>query len=80
MKNDIDNNSAIAAEPWRIREDALEPARAFLHETLFTLGNGWIGMRGTPDEGTTGGAGQTLEGTYLNGFHDTESIRYPENA
>jgi alpha,alpha-trehalose phosphorylase len=80
VKNDIDNNSAIAAEPWRIREDALEPARAFLHETLFTLGNGWIGMRGTPDEGTVGGAGQTLEGTYLNGFHDTESIRYPENA
>jgi alpha,alpha-trehalose phosphorylase len=78
--NDIDNNGAIAAEPWRIREAAFDPARAFLHETLFTLGNGWIGMRGTPDEGTRAGAGQTLEGTYLNGFHDTETIRYPENA
>jgi alpha,alpha-trehalose phosphorylase len=80
VKNDIDNNSAIAAEPWRIREAAFDPARAFLHETLFTLGNGYIGMRGTPDEGTAGAAGQTLEGTYLNGFHDTEAIRYPENA
>jgi alpha,alpha-trehalose phosphorylase len=79
-KNDIDNNSAIAAEPWRIRETVFDPARAFLHETLFTLGNGWIGMRGTPDEGTAGAAGQTLEGTYLNGFYDTEAIRYPENA
>jgi len=78
--NDIDNNGAIAAEPWRIREAAFDPARAFLHETLFTLGNGYIGMRGTPDEGTPGRAGQTLEGTYLNGFHDTEAIRYPENA
>ncbi|WP_371765816.1 glycoside hydrolase family 65 protein [Massilia sp.] len=78
--NDIDNNNGLAAEPWRIREDALESSRAFLHETLFTLGNGWIGMRGTPDEGTAGGAGDTLEGTYLNGFHDTEAIRYPENA
>jgi alpha,alpha-trehalose phosphorylase len=78
--NDIDNNHAIAAESWQIRETAYDPARAFLHETLFTLGNGWIGMRGTPDEGTAGGAGQTLEGTYLNGFHDTEAIRYPENA
>ena len=78
--NDIDNNSGLAAEPWRIREDTLESSRAFLHETLFTLGNGWIGMRGTPDEGTVGGAGDTLEGTYLNGFHDTEAIRYPENA
>jgi alpha,alpha-trehalose phosphorylase len=78
--NDIDNNNAIAAESWQIRETAYDPARAFLHETLFTLGNGWIGMRGTPDEGTAGGPGQTLEGTYLNGFHDTEAIRYPENA
>jgi alpha,alpha-trehalose phosphorylase len=79
-KNDIDNNGAIAAEPWRIREAAFDPARAFLHETLFTLGNGYIGMRGTPDEGTLDASGQTLEGTYLNGFHDTEPIRYPENA
>jgi alpha,alpha-trehalose phosphorylase len=36
-------------------------------------------MRGTPEEGQ-GAQGQTLEGTYLNGFHDTESIHYPENA
>jgi alpha,alpha-trehalose phosphorylase len=79
-KNDIDNNGAISAEPWRIREAAFDPARAFLHETLFTLGNGYIGMRGTPDEGTLDAPGQTLEGTYLNGFHDTEPIRYPENA
>ena len=78
--NDIENNGAIAAEPWRIREAAFDPARAFLHETLFTLGNGYIGMRGTPDEGTREGGGQTLEGTYLNGFYDTEAIRYPENA
>jgi len=80
VENDIDNNSMLAAEPWRIRETAFDPASAFLHETLFTLGNGWIGLRGTPDEGTAGAAGRTLEGTYLNGFYDTEPIRYPENA
>jgi alpha,alpha-trehalose phosphorylase len=80
VTNDIDNKSAIAAEPWRIVEGGVDPARAFLHETLFTLGNGYIGMRGTPEEGSTATAGQTLEGTYLNGFHETEPIRYPENA
>lgn len=80
MQNDIDNNAALAAEPWRIRETVYDPTRAFLHETLFTLGNGWIGLRGTPDEGTVGAPGATLEGTYLNGFYDTEPIRYPENA
>jgi alpha,alpha-trehalose phosphorylase len=82
VANDIDNIPALAPEPWCIRERALDPARAFLHETLFTLGNGYIGMRGTPEEGHgPGGVGAgTLEGTYLNGFHDTESIQYPENA
>lgn len=80
MTNDIDNNARIAAEPWRIREAGIDPARTFLHETLFTLGNGYIGMRGTPEEAPDAPAGQTLEGTYLNGFHDTETIRYPENA
>src|SRR5437763_10711965 len=80
MTDDIDNMSGIAAEPWRIRESGIDPARDFLHETLFTLGNGYIGMRGTPEEGGSAAAGQTLEGTYLNGFHETEPIRYPENA
>jgi len=83
MANDIDNiasaiGAGLPAEPWCIRERGIDPARRFLHETLFTLGNGYIGMRGTAEEG---GAGKdTLEGTYLNGFHDTESIHYPENA
>ncbi len=83
MENDIDNiPGGLEAEPWRIRERGIDPRRAFLHETLFTLGNGYIGMRGTPEEGHgPGGALQgTLEGTYLNGFHDTEAIHYPENA
>jgi alpha,alpha-trehalose phosphorylase len=78
VENDIDNIGALPAEPWCIRERGADPARRFLHETLFTLGNGYIGMRGTPEEGQ--GPGATLEGTYLNGFHDTESIHYPENA
>jgi len=79
VQNDIDNITALAAEPWCIRERGIDPARRFLHETLFTLGNGYIGMRGTPEEGRAA-AGETLEGTYLNGFHDTETIHYPENA
>jgi alpha,alpha-trehalose phosphorylase len=82
-KNDIDNITSapgIAAEPWCIRERSADPAARFLRETLFTLGNGYIGMRGTPEEGTTAPKGQTLEGTYLNGFYESEPIVYPENA
>jgi alpha,alpha-trehalose phosphorylase len=84
VTNDIDNKPsaqvAIAAEPWRIRESAYDAASGFLHETLFALGNGYIGLRGTPEEGGARTDGQTLEGSYLNGFHETEPIRYPENA
>jgi alpha,alpha-trehalose phosphorylase len=82
VQNDIDNMTALPAEPWCIRERGIDPDKRFLHETLFTLGNGYIGMRGTPEEGAEEGAAGagTLEGTYLNGFHETEAIHYPENA
>jgi len=66
----------VPAEPWRIRETTPLGPRAFLHETLFALGNGYIGLRGTHEEG--GAAG--LEGSYLNGFYENEAIHYPENA
>jgi alpha,alpha-trehalose phosphorylase len=79
VQNDIDIIAGLPADPWCIRERGIDPGRRFLHETLFALGNGYIGMRGTPEEGSAG-SGATLEGTYLNGFHDTEAIRYPENA
>lgn len=78
MVNDIDN-IALPPEPWRICERGIDPARSFLHETLFALGNGYIGLRGTHED-MPGQPGQTLEGSYLNGFHETESIHYPENA
>lgn len=69
----------MAAEPWRICERGIDPDRSFLHETLFALGNGYIGMRGTHED-MPGQPGRSLEGTYLNGFHETEAIHYPENA
>jgi alpha,alpha-trehalose phosphorylase len=67
----------LPADPWQLREEHYDPAHAALLETLFTLGNGYIGMRGTHEEGAPAGA---LEGTYLNGFYETEPIRYPETA
>jgi alpha,alpha-trehalose phosphorylase len=85
--NDIDTIASppgIAAEPWCIRERGVDASpyagRCFLNETLFTLGNGYIGMRGTREEGSAAPKGQTLEGTYLNGFYESEPIQYPENA
>jgi alpha,alpha-trehalose phosphorylase len=67
-------------DPWGIRESGFDTASHFLHETLFALGNGYIGLRGTFEEGYSGPAGTSLDGTYLNGFYESEPIVYPETA
>ena len=46
------------------------------NETLFTLGNGNLGFRGDTEEKN----GTVHKGTYINGFYDSESILYGENA
>jgi alpha,alpha-trehalose phosphorylase len=45
-------------------------------ETIFSTGNGYIGMRGNFDEG----APVSQNGTFVNGFHETWPIRYAEEA
>ncbi len=67
-------------DPWCLRESAYDTATNFLHETLFALGNGYIGLRGCHEEGYSGPAGTSLDGTYLNGFYESEPIAYPEAA
>jgi beta-phosphoglucomutase len=67
-------------EGWAITEDRFDVAANLLDETLFTLGNGYSGQRGTFEEGWSGPREASLEGTYLNGFFDTEPIHYPETA
>ena len=67
-------------DAWCIRETAFDTQSHFLDETLFALGNGYIGLRGTHEEGYRGPAGTSLDGTYLNGFYESEAIHYPEAA
>ncbi|WP_295990647.1 glycosyl hydrolase family 65 protein [Rugamonas sp.] len=67
-------------DAWCIRETSFDTASNFLDETLFALGNGYIGLRGTPEEGYSGPSGTSLDGSYLNGFYESEAIHYPEAA
>ncbi|MES2263075.1 MAG: glycosyl hydrolase family 65 protein [Pseudomonadota bacterium] len=67
-------------DAWCIRETTFDTESHFLDETLFALGNGYIGLRGTHEEGYTGPRGTSLDGTYLNGFYESEAIHYPESA
>ncbi len=61
---------------WELREDSLDLGRLAAQESLFTLANGHVGVRGTLEEGEPVG----LSGTYLAGFHETRPLPYAESA
>jgi alpha,alpha-trehalose phosphorylase len=69
-----------AVDGWKIIEECLQPEHNKRSETIFALGNGFIGMRGTYEEGFAHPDGQSVNGTYINGFYESETIRYPEIA
>ena len=63
-------------EPRRLVERSFSPRFLPQTETLFSVGNGYLGIRATPEEG-----GAVYErGTYLNGFYETWPIPYGEEA
>ena len=63
-------------EPWRLVERTYSSDDLGLTETLFALGNGYLGMRANPEEGREAHS----HGTYLNGFHETWRILHAEDA
>jgi trehalose/maltose hydrolase-like predicted phosphorylase len=65
---------------WEIIETEFKLEHNYRNESVFALGNGYIGMRGNFEEGYYGPPGTGLEGNYLNGFYESEVIKYPEIA
>ncbi|MDJ0768401.1 MAG: glycosyl hydrolase family 65 protein [Ilumatobacter sp.] len=63
-------------EPWRLVEREPDRHDLGLTESLFAIGNGYIGMRANPSEGREA----YTHGTYLNGFHETWPIQHAEEA
>jgi alpha,alpha-trehalose phosphorylase len=64
------------ADEWNVIEKAFHPEFLAQLETMSALGNGYLGMRGCPEEG-----GPYAEnGTFINGFYETRPIEYPEEA
>lgn len=72
-------SNPLGQHPWQLVESAHDAQRAALHETLFALGNGRIGVRGAHEEGRCW-PGTAQDAIYINGFYDTEDIHYAENA
>ena len=65
-------------DEWRLARDASLTTAPTLGrtETLFAVGNGYLGMRGNVEEGRDGHE----HGTFINGFHETWPIRHAEEA
>lgn len=63
-------------DEWRLIEAKPQGLPLGVAETLFALSNGYIGMRGNPSEGRD----SAEHGTYINGLHETWSIKHAEDA
>lgn len=63
-------------DEWRLIETEYYPRFLAATETLFATANGFLGMRGTCEEGQP----VANPGTFINGFHETWPIVYGEDA
>ncbi len=79
MNNSHQNFPVNKSNPWLLSHQLLKHLDQGVIETLFSLGNGTLGTRGT-----SGYAQSVLppenEGTYINGAYISEAINYDESA
>ena len=64
------------ADEWNAVEKGFHPEFMAQLETIMALGNGYLGMRGCPEEGGPYAENSTL----INGFYEIRPIVYPEDA
>ncbi|MBV8505622.1 MAG: glycoside hydrolase family 65 protein [Alphaproteobacteria bacterium] len=64
------------ADEWNVVEKGFHPEFLAQLETMMALGNGYLGMRGCPEEGGPNAENATL----INGFYETRPILYGEDA
>ncbi|KST69253.1 glycoside hydrolase family 65 protein [Mastigocoleus testarum] len=63
-------------DPWRIVEKQYYPRFLAQMETMFSVSNGYLGMRGVSEEGKP----VFENGTFINGFYEKWPIVYGEEA
>ena len=65
----------LKVEPWAVTEEGFEPARARVSESVFSLGNEFMGVRGYFEEGYSG---DHLQGSYFGGLYENKEIGHPQ--
>jgi len=63
---------------WSISNQGLSAETLLNLESIFALGNGYLGVRGNFEEGYADPKLSSIRGTYLNAFHDVIDIPYGE--
>ncbi|WP_370893953.1 glycoside hydrolase family 65 protein [Janibacter sp. GXQ6167] len=61
---------------WSIVETRYDDSDLGTSESVFAVGNGYLGMRANPEEGRDA----HVHGTFVNGFHETWQIQHAEAA
>lgn len=71
------DRTRMPVQEWGISETRYDRANRGAIETVFSVGNGYLGLRGNHEEGD---ADAHRHGTFLNGFHETWPIHHAEEA
>jgi alpha,alpha-trehalose phosphorylase len=74
--NDPLDRQRFPVQEWAFTEGRYGTDDLGVTETLFAVGNGYLGMRGNVEEGRE----THLHGTFVNGFHEVWPIRHAEEA
>jgi len=70
------DRSRYPVDEWSLVESHIDNDDLGTTETLFSVGNGYLGLRGNVDEGRD----SFTHGTFVNGFHETWPIQHAEEA
>lgn len=70
------DRTRFPVDPWRLVETRFDPTDLGTTESLFSVGNGYLGLRGNYEESRDFHA----NGTFVNGFHETWPIQHAEEA
>jgi len=61
----------LVVDTWKVIEEGFDPARNRVSESIFSLGNEYMGVRAYPEEGY---GGDSLIGSYFNGLFEESKV------
>ncbi len=65
----------LTVDPWVVAEEGFGPARARVSESVFSLANEFMGVRGYFEEGYSG---DHLQGSYFGGLYENQPVGHPQ--